>query len=67
MFKKIMLSSICKYSNFLYIYLFLALHAMMQDTGNLNKLSNHFNLQDCVECISNSRNAKDAKGWVKNI
>lgn len=38
---------------------------MMLDTNNLKKLSNHFNLQDCVECDINNKNVKTSKEWVK--
>ncbi|KAI1731989.1 rab-GTPase-TBC domain-containing protein [Ditylenchus destructor] len=42
-----------------------ALHALLADTGNLSKLSNHFNLHDfkCAECTGANNKSAESKGW----
>lgn len=43
-----------------------ALHTLLKDTKNLEKLSNHFNPVECRECNAQEK-APTASGWVGKV
>ena len=52
-------------NNFLCLFIiFSALHSILYEIGNLQKLSNHFNKAECIECKRMPQKVESRKGTV---